>query len=99
MRPPTIPQLPNVFARRFFVDVEVGCLEETRGAEQQRLAILSMFAQQPQRQTLGEKRERQLVFLVTERTGNLLKKRFVTSMGVDLIANPVGFLSQTELRC
>src|SRR2546421_9713906 len=47
MRPPTVPQLPHVFARRFIVDIEIGRLEETRCAEQQRLAILSTFPQQP----------------------------------------------------
>src|SRR5712691_10583072 len=47
MRPPTVPQLPHVFARRFIVDVEIGRLEETGCAEQQRLAIVSTFPQQP----------------------------------------------------
>src|SRR5262245_40710570 len=98
MRPPAIPQLADVFACRFFVDVEVGCLEETCCAEEQRLAVGNVFAQQPQRQTLREKSERQFVFLVTERGRNLLEKRFVASVHVDLVANPVRFLSQTELR-
>ena len=98
MWPPAVPQLAHIFARRFFVDVEIGRLEETRCAKEQRLAILNGFAQQSQRQTLCEKRERQLVFLVTERGCDLLKKRFVASMHVDLVANPIRFLSQTELR-
>src|SRR5262249_18944756 len=33
MRPPMVPQLPHVFARRFIVNVEIGCLEETRYTE------------------------------------------------------------------
>src|SRR5262245_61238590 len=73
MRPPTVPQLAHVFACRFFVDVEVGCLEETRCAEEQCLAVGNAFMQQPQRQTLREKSERQFVFLVTERGRNLWK--------------------------
>src|SRR6476660_7217123 len=98
MRPPAIPQLAHIFARRFFVDVEVRRLEETRRAKEQRLAILNVFAQQPQRQTLCEKCERQLVFLVTEGGCDLLEKCFVASVHVDLVANPARFLSQTELR-
>src|SRR5262249_7297566 len=98
MRPPTVPQLAHIFAYRFFVDVEIGCLEETRCAEEQCLAVGNVFTQQPQRQTLREKSERQFVFLVTERGRNLLEKRSVTSVRVDLVANPVGFVSQTELR-
>src|SRR6267378_1095886 len=47
MGPPTVPQLPQIFARRFVVDVEIGRLQETRGAEQQRLAILNTFPEQP----------------------------------------------------
>src|SRR3954470_612672 len=47
MGPPTIPQLPYVFARRFIVDLEIGPVEETGCAKQQRLAILNPFAQQP----------------------------------------------------
>ncbi len=43
MRPPTIPQLAHIFARRFFVDVEVGRLEETRCAKEQSLAIIKRF--------------------------------------------------------
>src|SRR5512132_49164 len=98
MRPPTVPQLAHIFTRRFFVDVEVGRLQETRCAKEQRLAIPNVFAQQPQRQTLCEKCERQLVFLVTERGCDLLEKRFIASVHLDLIANPIRFLSQTELR-
>src|SRR5436190_20544238 len=98
MWPPTVPQLAHIFARRFFVDVEVGRLQEACCAEEQRLASLDIFAQQPQRQTLCEKCERQLVFLVTECRGDLLEKRFVASVHVDLVANPICFLSQTELR-
>src|SRR6266480_138040 len=98
MWPPTVPQLAHIFARRFFVDVEVGRFQETRCAKEQRLAILNVFAQQPQRQALCEKCERQLVFLVTERGCDLLEKCFVASVHVDLVANPIRFLSQTELR-
>src|SRR5437764_3109899 len=93
VRPPAVPQLAHIFARRFFVDVEVGRLEETRCAKEQRLAILNIFAQQAQRQTLCEKGERQLVFLVTECGCDLLEKRFITSVEVDLVANPIRFLS------
>src|SRR5262249_43696232 len=98
MWPPTVPQLSYIFPRRFFVDLEVGCLQETRCSEEQRLAILNVFAQQPQRQTLCEKRERQLVFLVTESGRDLLEKRFVSPMRVNFVANPIRFLLQTELR-
>ena len=98
MWPPTVPQLAHIFARRFFVDVEISRLEETRCAKEQRLAVLTVFTQEPQRQTLREKRERQLVFFVTERGCDLLEKRFITSVQVDLVADPIGFLSQTELR-
>src|SRR5215203_1513710 len=38
MWPPTVPKLAYIFARRFFVDVEISRLEETCCAEQQRLA-------------------------------------------------------------
>src|SRR5262245_58248006 len=44
MRPPAIPKLAHVFALRFFVDVEVGCCQETRCAKEQCLAILNVFA-------------------------------------------------------
>src|SRR4029453_14180242 len=98
MGPPTVPKLPYIFARRFFVDVEISRLEETRCAKEQGLAILDVFAQQPQRQALCEKCEWQLVFFVTERGCELLEKRFVASVYVDLVANPIRFLSQTELR-
>jgi len=46
IRPPSVPQLPHIFARRFIVDVEIGRLEETRGAEQQRVTIVNAFPQQ-----------------------------------------------------
>src|SRR5207249_3085476 len=49
--------------------------------------------------SLGEKREWQLVFLITERGRDLLKKRFVASVHVDFVAYPIAFLSQTELCC
>src|SRR5436190_12781899 len=98
MWPPTVPQLAHIFARRFFVDVEISRLKETRGAKEQRLAVLTIFTQEPQRRTLCEKCERQLVFFVTERGCDLLEKRFVASVHVDLVANPIRFLSQTELR-
>src|SRR5258707_11501791 len=98
VRPPAVPQLAHIFTRRFFVDVEVGRLQETRCAKEQRLAILNVFAQQPQGQTLCEKCERQLVFLVTERGRDLLEKRFVASVHVDLVTNAIRFLSQTKLR-
>ena len=98
MWPPTVPKLPYIFARRFFVDVEVSRVEEAGCAKEKRLAILNVFAQRPQRQTLCENCERQLVFFVTERGCDLLEKRFVASMHLDLIADPIGFLSQTELR-
>src|SRR5262249_46591260 len=45
MGPPTVPQLPHICARRFFVDVEIGCFEKTCCAEQQRLAVLNVFTQ------------------------------------------------------
>src|SRR5215475_12840003 len=98
MRPPTVPQLANVFARRLFVDIEVGYLQKTRCSKEQRLAMLNIFTQQLQRQTLCEKCERQFVFFVTERRCDLLEKGLVASMHVDLVANPIRFLLQTELR-
>src|SRR5262245_2564256 len=98
MRPPTVPQLANVFAHRLFVDIEVGHLQKARYSKAQRLAMLNIFTQQLQRQTLCEKRERQFVFFVTESGCDLLEKRFIASMHVDLVANPIRFLSQTELR-
>src|SRR5438045_9646332 len=98
MLPPTVPQLAHIFARRFFVNVEISSLEETRCAEEQRLAVLTVFTQEPQRRTLCEKCERQLVFFVTERGCDLLEKRFVASMHLDLVADPIGFLSQTGSR-
>src|SRR6476660_2458412 len=98
VRPPAVPQLAHIFARRFFVDVEVGRLQETRCAKEQRLAILNIFAQQPQRKALCEECKRQLVFLVTECGCNLLEKRFIASVHGDLVANSFGFLSQTKLR-
>src|SRR5260370_30160610 len=98
MWPPTVPELAHIFARGFFVDVEIGRFQETRGAKQQRLAILKVFAQQPQRQALCDKCERQLVFLVTECGSDLLEKRLIASVHVNLVANPIRFLSQTELR-
>src|SRR6266699_3187543 len=48
---------------------------------------------------LGEKREWQLVFLVTERGRDLLEKRFIAAVRFDLVANPVCLLPQPELRC
>src|SRR6266496_2409431 len=99
MWPPIVPQLPHIFARRFFIDVEIRRLQETGSAKEQGLAVGNIFTQQAQRQTLCEKRERKFVFFVTERTGDLMKKRFVASVGVDLVANPIRFLSQTKLRC
>src|SRR5204862_6587047 len=98
MWPPTVPQLAHIFARRFFVDVEISRLEETRCAKEQRLAVLTVFTQEPQRQALCEKCERQLVFFVTECGCDLLEKRFVASVHLDLVADPIRFLSQTELR-
>src|SRR5438477_12367219 len=98
MRPPTVPQLAHIFARRFFVDVEISRLEETRCGKEQRLAVLTVFTQEPQRRTLCEKCERQLVFFVTERGCDLLEKCFVAFMHVDLVADPTGLLSQPALR-
>src|SRR5215467_8399605 len=97
MWPPTVPKLAHIFASRFFVDIEIGSLQETRCAKKQRFAILEVFPQGPKRQTLCEQRERQLVFLVTECRRDLLEKRFIASMQVDLVANPIRFLSQTKL--
>src|SRR5205823_93409 len=73
MRPPAVPKPPHIFARRFFIHVEVRCFQETSYAEEQRLAVTGIFTQQPQRQALCQKRERQLIFLVPERAGDLLK--------------------------
>src|SRR5438477_388249 len=98
MWPPTVPQLAHIFARRFFVDVEVGRFEKACCAKQQRLAILNLFAQQPQRQTLCEKCERQFVFLVTERGCDLLQKRFVVSVHVDLVAT-VNWFATVDPNC
>src|SRR5437764_14643281 len=98
MWPPTVPKLAYIFARRFFVDVEISRLEETRCAKEQRLAVLTVFTQEPQRRTLCEKCERQLVFFVTERGCDLLEKCFVASMHVDLVADSIRFLLQRALR-
>src|SRR4029450_5699611 len=98
MWPPPVPQLPHIFPRGFFIRVEIGRAEEACCAEEQRLAILNGFTQQPKRQTLRKKCERQFVFLVTERGCDLLEKRFGASIPVDLFANPIRFLSQTESR-
>src|SRR4030095_197099 len=98
MRPPIVPESAHIFARRFFVNVEVGRFQETGRAKEQSLALLNVFTQQSQRQTLCENCERQLVFLVTERGGDLLEQRFIASVQVYLGANPSRFLSQTELR-
>src|SRR6266567_2378747 len=98
MRPPAVPKLPHIFACRFFICVEIGRLQETGRAEEQCLAVTNILTQQPQRQALCQKRERELVLLVTERSSHLLKKRFVASVCVDLVANPVRLLPQTELR-
>src|SRR6266496_2105443 len=88
-----------MFACRFFIDVEIGYLQETRSAKEQRFAVANIFTQQSQREPLCENREGKLVFLVTERTRNLLKKRFVASVVLDLMSDSARFLSQTELRC
>src|SRR5206468_3168 len=77
---------------------EVWRLQETRCAEEQRLAVFDVLTQQSQRQTLSQQGKRQLVFLIAKRRGDLLKKRFVAAVRIDLIANSVGLLSQTELR-
>ena len=77
---------------------EIGSVQKPSSPEEHCFAVLNVFSQQPQRKSLCKKCKRELVFLVTERTGDLLKKRFVASMGVDLVPNPIGFLSQTELR-
>ena len=45
VRPPAIPELAHIFARRFSVNVEVGRLQETRCAKEQRLAILNLSEQ------------------------------------------------------
>ena len=47
MWPPTVPKLPHIFARRSFVDVEVGRFQEACCAKEQCLAILNVFAQEP----------------------------------------------------
>ena len=99
MRPPAVPQLTHIFACRFFKDIQIGRLQQTGSPEEQCFAVANIFTQQPQRQALCKKHEGKFVFLVPERTGYLLEKRFVASMGVNLVANPVRFLSQSELRC
>ena len=96
VRPPTVPQLSHIFARRFLINIEIRLLQKTSSAEEQCLTVANIFTQQPQREALCEKCKRQLVFLVTERTGDLLKERFVASVGVNLVANPFCFLSQTN---
>src|SRR5438094_6502351 len=88
-----------MFACRSFIDIEIGYLQETGSAKEQRFAVANIFTQQSQREPLCENREGKLVFLVTERTRDLLKKRFVASVVLDLNANSGRFLSQTELRC
>src|SRR6266496_225372 len=88
-----------MFACRSFIDIEIGYLQETGSAKEQRFAVANIFTQQSQRKPLRENREGKLVFLVTERTRDLLKKRFVASVVLDLISNSARFLSQTELRC
>src|SRR6266516_1576288 len=88
-----------MFACRSFIDIEIGYLQETGSAKEQRFAVANIFTQQSQRKPLRENREGKLVFLVTERTRDLLKKRFVASVVLDLMSDSACFLSQTELRC
>ena len=93
MQPPTVPQLPHMFARRFFVDIEIRRRQETGAAEEQPFTLPEVFTQEPKRESLCQERERELVFLVTERAGDLLKKRLIASVRVDLGSNPIRFSS------
>ena len=52
---------------------------------------MGMLAQKGQRQPLREQRERQLVFLVTERRGDFLKERGVTTVAFGHLVQSRGF--------
>src|ERR1700746_837231 len=96
MRPPAVPQFPHILARRFFVNIQVRRLEETSHTEEQRFNIPRLFAQKFQWQPLSDEGERQFVLFVTKRCRQLLKKHFIASVTVELVANPVRFLLQPE---
>src|SRR6266516_1214229 len=98
MRPPSIPQCSDIFSRRSFENAQVRCLEKTSHTKKHRLNVLYIFAQRFQRQSLGDQRKRQFVFLVTERGSQILEERLIAPVVVDLIANPSGLLLQAKLR-
>src|SRR5206468_12509929 len=99
MRPPAIPQCPDIFPRRSFENAKVRRLEKTGHTKKHRFALVGVFTEQVQRQALRNQSKRQFVFLITECGSQFLKERLVTRMVVDLIANPSGLLLQAKLRC
>src|SRR5438876_1056712 len=98
MRPPPIPQCPDILPRRSCENTQVRRLEKTSHTKKHRLNVLYIFAQRFQRQSLGDQRKRQFVFLVTERGSQILKERLVATVAVDLPADSRSFLLQSKLR-
>src|SRR5438270_5866403 len=73
MRPPAVPKFSHISARLLWIDGEVGRFEKSGDAEQHRFNIVVFFAKERERQPLRQKREREFVLFVTERSRDFLK--------------------------
>src|SRR5438105_429453 len=95
-RPPIIPKSSDILARGFRKNPKIRCIEESRRPEENGFRRAILFAKKPERQSLGEKSERQFVLSVTECPCNLLEKRFVASMIFKNVAKSRCFALEPE---
>ena len=98
MGPPAVPEISHVAAGFVAIRGEIGRGQKSGDAEENRFKIVRFFPERRERQSLGEKSEREFVLFVTERGGDLLEQRGVTSVILDDALNARGFALKTKLR-
>src|SRR3954471_11932132 len=97
MGPPAVPEISDVAAAVVAIGGEVGRGEKSGDAEQDRFEVVGRGAERPERQSLGEQGERELVLFVPERGGELLEKRGVVSVIFDDAFHPRSLALEAKL--
>ena len=98
MRPPTVPQFSYIVAGLAGIDCQIGRLQKSGNAEENRLSLIILRAEEGERQALSEKSKCQFVFPVTQRRGNFLKECLVAPVVFHDVLDSRGFALQAELR-
>src|ERR1051325_2482689 len=97
MRPPTIPKSPRVTTSLGLVSGQVLGLEKSRASKKDCFSIAVLPTENPEGRSLGQKNEREFVFLVTKGGSDLLKKGCVPSVIFNDILDPSDFALEAEL--